>query len=157
MRTEATSFQKIMEIISALLLSLFISYIALSWYNLPDMIPGHYNAFGEIDRLGPKIEIFFLPAVTLFVYFILTLISHYPSVWNVPRIRNEERTAAVYSCLKTMLVLLKLEIIILFFFLSFFSVSGKNLPASYLPVLLSVVLSTTAYFTVKSYHLAGME
>ncbi|MBP1918481.1 DUF1648 domain-containing protein [Youngiibacter multivorans] len=146
-----------MEIISALLLCLFISYIALSWYNLPDLIPGHYNAFGEIDRWGPKAEILFLPAVTLFVFFILTLISHYPSLWNVPRIRNEENAAAVYSCLKTMLVLLKLEIIILFFYLSSFSVSGKNLPASYLPVLLLVTLSTTAYFTVKSYRLAGME
>ena len=157
MRTESTSIQKIMEIMSALLLCLFISYISLSWFYMPDMIPGHYNAFGEIDRWGSKVEILFLPAITLFVYLILTLISHYPSAWNVPRIRNEENAAAVYNCLKTLLVLLKLEIIILFFFFSFFSVSGKNLPASYLPILLLVIFSTTAYFTVKSYYLAGME
>lgn len=157
MNTESTSFQKLIEALSALLLMLFIALIALNYSNLPDRIPGHYNAFGEIDRWGSKVEILFLPAITLFIYFILTLLTHYPSVWNVPSIRNEQNAEAVYSCLKTMLVLLKLEITALFFMISFFSIGGKSLPVSYLPVLLSVVLSTTAYFTLRSYHLAGME
>lgn len=157
MKTESTKFQKLAETLAALLLILFIAYIALNYSNLPDRIPGHYNAYGEIDRWGSKVEILFLPLITLFIYFILTLLSHYPTLWNVPSIRNEQNAEAVYSCLNTMLVLLKLEITALFFIMSSFSVGGKSLPVCYLPVLLSVVLSTTAYFTLRSYHLAGME
>lgn len=89
MKIESTSFQKLVEALSALLLMLFIALIALNYSNLPDRIPGHYNAFGEIDRWGSKVEILFLPAITLFIYFILTLLTLYPSVWNVPSIRSQ--------------------------------------------------------------------
>jgi len=55
------------------LLPLLITAVALCF--LPDIIPAHYNAAGEIDRLGSKYEQLIFPAVTLGMYAFFILLA----------------------------------------------------------------------------------
>lgn len=58
----------------ALVVSMFVGS-ALCWSSAPDRVPMHWNASGEIDRWGGKLEgLFLLPAITLGLYFLLRLI-----------------------------------------------------------------------------------
>lgn len=49
----------------------FLLPIAL-WGRIPEQIPGHYNAAGEIDRWTGKWELFLLPVVSVILYLLLT-------------------------------------------------------------------------------------
>lgn len=50
-------------------------YLAISWNDLPEKIPMHFDLNGNADRYGNKQElltmVILLPAISLFVYFLL--------------------------------------------------------------------------------------
>lgn len=57
------------------LLPLVISAIAVFWF-LPDTIPAHYGASGQVDRWGSKYESFILPGIVLpFGLFMLGMVK----------------------------------------------------------------------------------
>lgn len=89
MKTEYTRFQKMLEIVGIILLVLFVGFIAMSWGELPDKIPVHYNAAGVIDIWGNKGEILILPVITILLYGGLSGITLFPQIWNVPQTKNE--------------------------------------------------------------------
>lgn len=154
MKTEYTKLQKLLEIVGIILLVLFIGFIAISWGQLPDKIPGHYNAAGVVDRWGEKWEILILPIITIILYVGISLILRYPEMWNVPQTKKEANKYLVYSMAKTMLILMKVEVTANFFFLSYFSVKGKNLPALYTPIFMMIIFGTVIYYTWKCYKQA---
>lgn len=56
-------------------LPLVISAIAVFWF-LPDTIPAHYGASGQVDRWGSKYESFILPGIVLpFGLFMLGMVK----------------------------------------------------------------------------------
>lgn len=154
MKTAYTKLQKILEIIGIILLISFIGFIAISWADLPNKIPGHYNAAGVFDRWADKWEILMLPVITTILYGGLSVIGLFPQMWNVPQIKKESNKYLVYSTKKTMLILMKVELVANFFLVSYFSVRGKNLPALYTPIFLIIIFASLIYYTLKSYKQA---
>jgi uncharacterized membrane protein len=154
MKTEYTRLQKLIEIVGIILLVLFIGFITISWGELPDKIPGHYNAEGVVNRWADKWEILILPVIAILLYGGLSVISLFPQIWNVPQTKKESNKYLVYSTMKTMLILMKIEITANFFCISYFSVKGSNIPPLYLPVFLIVIFGSIGYYTWKSYKQA---
>ena len=46
-----------------------IFFLIYVWNKLPDQVPGHYNAQGEVDRMGSKFELLLLPGIGLFMTY----------------------------------------------------------------------------------------
>lgn len=66
-------------------------------YNLlPEEVPVHYNAFGEVDRWGTKGELFVLPAVGAFIIIFLQLLEKFPQSHNYPERLNETNAKEFY-------------------------------------------------------------
>ena len=59
-----TTFSKITNLISLLSVVWIVLYVIITWKNIPDMIPGHYNIAGEIDKYSSKNSIWILIAVS---------------------------------------------------------------------------------------------
>ena len=112
---------------------------------LPQKIPGHYNAAGEVDRWGSKNEILFLPIVATLLYGLLSVVSFFPSIWNIPVKVTDENRSAVYQCMKDLLIIMKVEVLIVFSFITYFISASKPLPAAFLPVLIIILLGTTGF------------
>ena len=66
-----------------MLLSVVITAIMLQF--MPDIVPAHYNAAGEVDRLGSKYESFIFPAATVVLGGFFLLVDKL-----VPRAKNEK-------------------------------------------------------------------
>ncbi|MBF6608342.1 MAG: DUF1648 domain-containing protein [Flavobacterium sp.] len=65
-----TVFDKVL-FISAIILLVAQSGITIHHYSsLPEIIPIHYNALGEVDGFGNKIHILILPLVTTLLFAI---------------------------------------------------------------------------------------
>jgi len=153
MKLKYNKLQIILEIIGVIIIMAFVIFLINSWSGIPEKIPGHYNALGEVDRWGNKSEILILPIVGGVLYAGITVLTFIPKIWNVPTAKNEASKEAVYICMKTMVIILKIEVIGTFFYIAYYSVNSQGLPIMFLPIELFVIFGTIIYFTVRSYKL----
>ena len=72
----------VLDIISATLLILLIAYTIISYSELPDTIPSHFNAKGEVDGYSDKSMLVFLPAISLVLFIGLFIMNRYPHMHN---------------------------------------------------------------------------
>ena len=89
-------------------------YLILAWNQIPDKIPGHYNALGEVNRWGNKSELIVLPIISVVMYGLITLIERYPQVWNTGVRITEENRAQVYRLLKSLIAVVKMFTLLVF-------------------------------------------
>jgi len=81
-----------LKTVGFLLLVGMIVFVYTQWNQIPQQVPMHYNAMGEIDRLGSKYGILFLPAISILLYTFITVVSFFPQIWNVPvKITDENK------------------------------------------------------------------
>ena len=149
MKLKYTKFQKIIEMITIILLFLVCAYLIVSWDTLPSKIPAHYNASGIVDRLGNKNEILMIPIISFVLYGLLTIVSFFPTTWNVPVKITEENRQFVYLNLKTMLLLIKMYIIILFAYIMYSNIKTQSLGIWFLPLILIIIFGTVIYYITK--------
>lgn len=149
-RLKHTKLQFILEGIALVVLIGMYAYLILRWNYLPDRIPGHYNFAGEVDRWGDKGELVFLPVVTTFLYLLLTVVTFFPSAWNIPVKITDSNRDKVYGTVKNMLILMKIEIMMIFFYILQNSVNARAISPYFLPVFLIVIFGTIAFFLTKT-------
>lgn len=147
-------FQIVLEVLSLLILISTIALLIIRWKDLPDQIPGHYNLAGEIDRWGNKNELIVIPVFSIMLYLLLTVITFFPSIWNMPVSVTDKNKEKVYGCVKSMLLVMKVEIMALFFWINYNSMSAKAMTPLFLPILLITVFGTMIYYLVKTVKLS---
>lgn len=148
MKVKYTKFQVALEIVGSLLLLGMIIFIFTKWNQIPDQVPGHYNAMGEIDRWGSKIEIIILPLMSIFIYAMITGFSFFPQTWNIPVKISDFNKEEIYKYAMSLLIFMKVEVVGMFFYITYFTVTGQPLPSYFLPVQLLVIFATLIYFII---------
>lgn len=128
-------------------------YLLISWGNLPDKIPGHYDALGNIDRWGSKNELIVLPIISWIMFIGISVLERYPKVWNTGVKVTEENVYRVYSTLYDMIKTLKLMLVIIFSFLTINSIHMNNLPKIFLPIILVLIFGNLIYHLIKLYKI----
>lgn len=96
-----------------------IFFLIFNWNALPDKVPAHFNAAGELDRLGSKIEIIILPILGALVAGLLQWVEKYPEKHNYPERFNENNAREFYLNSRKMMNQMK-NICLIFFALSSF-------------------------------------
>lgn len=134
-RLHLTPLQWVCEAISVALLVLPFVYLLLVWKQLPTLIPTHYDAAGVVNAWGNKNSIWFLPCVGVGLYALITILSCFPKMWNVPVEITEENREDVYRAMRWFIIFLKLCMQIIFLYLTL-STTQVNLGAWFLPVTL---------------------
>lgn len=124
-------------------------YLILMWNTIPDQIPGHYNALGEVDRWGNKSELIFLPILSWLMYGMITLIERFPQVWNTGVRVTPENRAQVYRLLKSLIAVVKMCMLLMFASITLLSSMALSLPIWYILAFLVVLFATIAYFIVR--------
>lgn len=128
MEMKYTTLQKIIEAIGIIITIVYIIYFIVSFGSLPDKTPAHYDFAGEVTRYGSKYEMLLLPILAVLMYGGITLLQKYPSVWNVPIKVTPENKDQVYSILRTMIIVTKVQMVAIFAVLSYYSSNMKNIP-----------------------------
>ncbi|MDR1615574.1 MAG: DUF1648 domain-containing protein [Syntrophomonadaceae bacterium] len=126
-----------------------IIYLAISWNNVPDQVPGHYNAAGEVDRWGSKAGLTVMTAIAWIMYFGMTAVELFPKIWNTGVAVTEENKERVYRILKSMLGASKLSVVATFAYLTINSALSRELPVWFLPAFLFIMIGPIILFIVK--------
>ena len=100
-----------------------IFFLIYVWNKLPDQVPGHYNAQGEVDRMGSKFELLLLPGIGLFMLILMQFFERHPEMHNYPQRFNESNAEQFYLHSRKLVNLLKNICLIIFSLLVFESVS----------------------------------
>ena len=102
-------------------------YLVIRLQSMPDKMAMHYNLAGEISRWGGKGEILLLVVMVWILDLMISLVEHFPSVWNTGVQVTSENRMRVYRTLKYMVKTLKLAMTLVFTFLIFNTVAGSPL------------------------------
>ena len=102
MKTKPRIIDYVLLGLAVLCFLFMLIFIIVKYPSLPDMLPSHYNARGEIDGWSGKASAaFFPPIIGFFLLLILGPIQFFPQVWTntqgvpaykLPRVIRSTRT-----------------------------------------------------------------
>ena len=75
-----TRSEWVWDIIGLIVYLASIFFLIYVWNKLPDQVPGHYNAQGEVDRMGSKFELLLLPRNWIIYDFLYTIFRKTPRI-----------------------------------------------------------------------------
>ena len=116
-----TLYQRILSILSFLLLAGQILCLILRWNHLPDEIPTHFGLSGQADAYGSKGSVILLPVISILIYLLMIFVEKFPELWNVPGHVTPENIGWIYGNVKSMLVSEKFGVCFIFFYINYYS------------------------------------
>lgn len=118
-----TNGEWIWDVIGYLLYIGSIILLIFVWGDLPQKVPAHYNALGEVDRWGSKWELIILPMIAAFLALMMQVFEKYPEWHNYPKRFNESNAIKFYIHSRKLINQLKNMCLIMFALVLFESVS----------------------------------
>lgn len=78
---------KVFDVLVVALFAAALVYLILQWNQLPDQIPAHFGADGEVDRYGSRVELLLLPFIGVIMWAGMSLLEKYPHTYNYLNLR----------------------------------------------------------------------
>lgn len=155
-KIELTRVDKMLELLGWLTLFFWWGIILYNYSNLPDIIPTHYNASGQVNGYGKKITIILLPIIGTVIFIGMTVLNKYPHIYNYPSNITEMNALTQYTYATKMIRYLKCAIVFIFFLIDLFTyltAKGRTNGLGYLflPFMLALFFIPTGYYIVKSF------
>ncbi|WP_453990270.1 DUF1648 domain-containing protein [Bacillus nitroreducens] len=104
LKRRKTLSEKILEILSILLLVGMYIFIIVNWSEIPNRVPTHFNIAGEPDSWGGKGSILILPIIATFLFKTMFILSKFPHVHNYPVKVTPENAEGLYKASQKMLI-----------------------------------------------------
>ncbi len=142
-----TKFGMAMQILSVLCLTGSTLILAAGWNQIPAVIPGHYNFAGEADSMTGKGALILMPVLNWLMYLGISILEHFPQVWNTGVKITAQNRERVYRILYHMIVCLKLSVVLIF---SFMTIWHENyLPSWFFIAAMSLTFGPMIFFLVQ--------
>ena len=143
------SLDKLMNRLSLLLLLGTAVFLAAYWRRIPEEVPMHFNAAGEIDRWGSKWWLLMLPVITWLVYGFLTVAEQIFGICGNGAKGPEKNRGQAFILLGHLLSTQKLLFTALFTWITLWCALAQPLPAWFSPATLAVVFGDMTYWIVR--------
>ena len=146
---------KVLEIIGWISVFGIWALPLINYFDLPEIIPIHFNGAGKADRFGNKTHIFVLPIISTLLFIGLTILNKRPHVFNYPSQITKENALRQYTNATRMMRVLKLVIVLLFGLIVFKTIENVNghadgLGTWFLPFTIGLFIILTIYFLMMS-------
>lgn len=111
-----TRLQRVLELLTIAALAVQFLAPIVRWSRLPDPMPIHFNLTGEADGWGSRGTVFLLPVIALIGCALIALVIYRvkPEDWSLPYSVPPQRKVQVYRPIKTALIGLNLEMVLMF-------------------------------------------
>jgi hypothetical protein len=120
--------------------------------HIPERVPIHFDATGHPDTWGSPAMILLLPAITIIVYLLLTVVTKYPGAFNYPvrvTVFNRQR---LQNVAQDLIAWLKAEIVSLLTWIQWVTIALARNPMKHMPVMTTaafvVVFATVTFYVV---------
>lgn len=148
---------RLMQLLGLVALVVAFVHILWHWPTLPNEVPSHYNALGEVDAWSNKWFIFFPPTIGLVLWLVLSQIHKYPQFINVPI--PDKPSAKQMQTVMLLITCIQLEISLIFSYLSIKDVYvAKDITSGSMyevPIIIGTILATVMLFSIRIYRQAS--
>lgn len=151
LKIELTPLDKLLEAVGWF--ALFAMWIGLiiSYDQLPETIPTHYNAQGVVDGYGNKSDIWMLPIVASALFVGMTLLNRIPHIFNYLTTITEENALRQYTIATKMMRFVKLVLVLVIGCLVYktISIAGgveSGLGRYFTPLMLGAIFIPLVYY-----------
>ncbi len=154
LKIEKTKSEMIWDLIGYLSYLGSIAFLIFIWNSLPDKVPAHFNAAGEVDRWGSNTELLILPVIGALVAGSMQVVERFPQIHNYPERLNDDNARDFYLVSRKMTNQIKNISLIIFALISFESVAialdwGSPFGNWLLPIILVGVTIPIIYGFIK--------
>jgi uncharacterized membrane protein len=136
---------------------LILIFLPIYYYNdLPEQIPTHYNATGQVDGFSGRASIFVLPVIGLFLNAGMNWLNKVPHIFNYSVNITKENAKTQYTLATKLIRFLNLGIVLTFTYICYKSIQislnkQEGLSPWFLPLFLLIFVLVPVYFTIKMY------
>lgn len=143
------NIKKELPIIAIVLLPFM--YLAYIWNQLPEKVPVHWNAKGEIDRYGEKAELILIPLLLPLLVYVIFLV--------VPKIDPKKKLKNMGNKLQTLKVLMTSFMSILALFIIYSAKNQSFDNSNYLFILIGIlyIILGNYFKTIKPNYFIGIR
>jgi uncharacterized membrane protein len=156
-KIELSGADRILESVGWLALIFLWVLTILNYTKMPESVPIHFNAAGEVNGYGNKASIFILPVTGLVVFIGMTILNRFPHIFNYPVNITLENAEKQYLNATRTVRYLKSIIVITFLIIEYQTiqtVTGKSegLGVWFFPVTMGLILIPTIVFVIRAYR-----
>lgn len=149
-----TPLDRVIEVISLLIMVALWCFTLFSYFKLPEIIPIHFDVSGNINKWGNKNTLIFLPVTATVIFIGLTILNKHPDIFNYPGKVTTANAAQQYTLATRMLRALKLSIAVIFSLISVFAYFAALRKTEkwgpwLLPTVVTIILLPVLYFIFK--------
>ncbi len=113
-KPELKPVDKLLDILSILLLVAMWSLVLYGYSTLPETIATHFDASGNVNGHGSKATLFILPGIGTGMFFLFILLNRAPHMFNYPITITGENAARQYALATRLIRLLNTGILLSF-------------------------------------------
>ena len=133
-------------------------YTLTSYFYLPAIIPNHRNSQGQISDYMSKETIIIVPCILTTLAIGITILNHYPHIFNYPQKLTKDSAEQQYSLATTMMRYLKLAVVILAIAITVETATDAQKERSGvgmwdIPLIIILMGLPTAIYLIQSYKL----
>ena len=145
----------IIDLITATLLLLLFIYTFMSYSELPDIIPSHFNAKGEVDGHSQKAFLWLLPGFGLLMFVGLSILNKFPHIHNYMVNITEENALKNYRLSTRILRFTNLFVVLIFALIAYHTIqAAKGNPSSlgawFIPTVIGISVILPIFILVYS-------
>ena len=146
----------ITDLLSLSVILIMLIYIGLSYSDLPEIIPSHFNAQGEVDGYANKMTIWLVPIVSVVLFVGMYILNKYPHYHNYMVNITEDNALKNYRFSTRIVRFTSLFVMITFAFVAYTMIEvakGHNFKIGswFLPIIigLSIILPIVIFIYHK--------
>ena len=110
----ATLWQRALGLAAPVLLLGALVFVLCRFPALPEKVPMHFNAAGEIDGYGGRASLLLMPLIGLVMDAVLAITARFPKSWNLGVRVTLLNRVRVYRLARDMMAELRLAMAVLF-------------------------------------------
>lgn len=90
MKTKLDAADKFFEALAIISVLATLGIVAISYRELPDIIPNHFDLNGVPNQYGSKTTLWMVVAISVFLYMLTGIIGMFPESFNYPSQKNDK-------------------------------------------------------------------
>ncbi len=144
-----------LEVLGGFTLALIWILTILNYAHLPESIPTHFNASGQVDDYGNKGSILLLPAIGTLIFAGITFLVRIPHIFNYPVTITEENAERQYRNAARLMRYMKFIVVFTFLIIQFRTIEtaegvAEGLGRWFLPLAVGITFIPLALYIVHA-------
>ncbi len=126
LKIELTTFDKILEILGWIFIIALWSIPIISYNQLSDIIPTHFNLKGEVDGYGEKWTIFLVASIATILFLAMSYLNKFPHRFNYLTVITKDNALRQYTIATRVIRFLKLLMLAIFLLTTYQTIKQSN-------------------------------